>query len=101
MGTGTRTDPRSVSSSVQERLENVYAAPFTPRAWKHQSSRPLDQIISDINTGVKTISKLKNFCACYAFLSNVELKNVHEALADSDWVTAMQEELHQFERNKV
>ena len=26
---------------------------------------------------------------------------MNEALADSDWVTAMQEELHQFERNKV
>jgi len=50
---------------------------------------------------VQTRSKLKNFCAFYAFLSNVELKNIHEALADSDWVTAMQEELQQFGRNKV
>jgi len=31
MGTGTKTDPRPVSSSVQERLENVSAALFTPR----------------------------------------------------------------------
>ena len=29
------------------------------------------------------------------------LKIVDEALADSDWILAMQEELHQFERNKV
>jgi len=50
---------------------------------------------------VQTRSKPKNFCAFYAFLSNIELKNVHEALTNSDWVTAMQEELHQFERNKV
>jgi len=42
VGTGTRTDPRLVSSSAQERLENVSAAPSTPRAWKHQSSHPLD-----------------------------------------------------------
>jgi len=35
------------------------------------------------------------------FLSNIEPKNINEALPDSDWVTAMQEELHQFERNKV
>jgi len=55
----------------------------------------------DINTGVQTRSKLKNFCAFYAFLSNIEPKNVHEALADFDWVIATQEELHQFERNKV
>ena len=26
---------------------------------------------------------------------------MNEALANSDWITAMQEELHQFERNKV
>jgi len=57
--------------------------------------------MSDINTGVQTRSKLRNFCAFYAFLSNIEPKNVHEALADSNRVTAMQVELHQFERNKV
>jgi len=62
---------------------------------------PLDQILSDLNTGVQTRSKLKNFCAFYAFLSNIEPKNVNEALADLEWVTAMQEELHQFERNKL
>jgi len=84
--TGTRTDPRPVPSSVQERLENMSTASFTPRAWKHQSSYLFDQIISDVNTGVQTRSQLKNFCAFYAFLSNVELKNVHETLADSDWV---------------
>jgi len=50
---------------------------------------------------VQTISQLKKFCAFYAFLSDIEPKNVNEALADLDWVTAIQEELHQFERNKV
>ena len=57
--------------------------------------------MSDISTGEQTKSKLRNFCAFYAFLSNIEPKNVHETLTDSDWVIAMQEELHQFERNKV
>ena len=50
---------------------------------------------------MQTASKLKNLCAFHAFVSNIEPKNVNEALADSDWVSAMQEELHQFERNKV
>jgi len=31
----------------------------------------------------------------------IEPKNINEALTDSDWVTIMQEELHQFERDKV
>jgi len=55
----------------------------------------------DLNAGVQTKSKLKNFCAFYAFLFNIEPKNVNEALVDSNWVMVMQEELHQFERNKV
>ncbi|XP_075077263.1 uncharacterized protein LOC107789173 [Nicotiana tabacum] len=29
-----------------------------------------------------------------------ELKHIKEALKDADWITAIQEELHQFERNK-
>ena len=40
--------------------------------------------MSDINTGVQTISKLKNYCASYALLSTIEPKNVNEALVDSD-----------------
>jgi len=57
--------------------------------------------MSNINIRVQTGSKLKNFCTFYAFLSNIEPQNVHEALLDFDWVIAMEEELHQFERNKV
>jgi len=60
---------------------------------------PLDQILTDLNSGVQTRSRLKNFCALYAFLSLIEPKNVYEALTDSDRVMAMQDELHQFERN--
>jgi len=74
---------------------------LTARPSKHQSSHPLDQILSDLNTGVQTRSQLKNFCAFYVFLSDIEPKNVNEDVVDSDWVTAMQEEFHQFERNKV
>ena len=36
-----------------------------------------------------------------AFISLVEPKNIGEALKDDDWIQAMQEELNQFERNKV
>jgi len=71
------------------------------RAWKYQRSQPLDQILTDLNSGVQTRSRLKHFCAFYAFLSHIEPKNVYEALVDSDWISAMQEELYQFERNKV
>ena len=36
-----------------------------------------------------------------SFLSQEETKIVEEALLDPDWVLAMQDELNQFERNKV
>ena len=36
-----------------------------------------------------------------AFLSQLEPKNVIKALEDDHWIIAMQEELNQFERNKV
>ena len=68
---------------------------------EHQKSHPLDQILSDLNSGVQTRSRLKNFCAFYAFLSLIESKNVYEAFKDSDWISVIQEELHQFERNQV
>jgi len=38
----------------------------------------------DINIGVQTSSKLRNFYTFYAFLSNIEPKDIHEALVDSD-----------------
>ena len=35
------------------------------------------------------------------FLSQVEPKKIEEALVDPDWVISMQDELNQFERQKV
>ncbi|XP_016460045.1 putative mitochondrial protein AtMg00820 [Nicotiana tabacum] len=39
--------------------------------------------------------------AFLAFLSQIERKTIKKKLNDDDWINAMQEELHQFERNKV
>ena len=36
-----------------------------------------------------------------ALLSQIEPKNVDEALSCENWINAMYEELHQFERNQV
>ncbi|XP_070050783.1 uncharacterized protein [Nicotiana tomentosiformis] len=46
----------------------------------------------EIQTRSKTFS---------TFLSQIEPKNIKEALKDADWITTMQNELHQFERNRV
>ncbi|KAJ9566813.1 hypothetical protein OSB04_002779 [Centaurea solstitialis] len=53
---------------------------------------------STLSAPVKTRSATQNECLFAAFLSRHEPSNVTEALDISDWVTAMQEELNQFER---
>ncbi|XP_075099216.1 uncharacterized protein LOC142176057 [Nicotiana tabacum] len=69
--------------------------------WKHKRSHPLNNIITPLDSGVQTRSKARNSFAFSAFLSQIKPKNIKEALKDADWITAMQDELHQFERNNV
>ena len=40
-------------------------------------------------------------CAFSAYVSLIDIKNIKEALLDSDWISAMKEELNQFERSRV
>ena len=72
-----------------------------PPQRKWTKSHPFELIIGDAGDGVKTRSDTQNECLYNSFLSQEEPKKVEEALQDADWVLAMQEELNQFERNKV
>ena len=71
-----------------------------PKDWQFKKSHPQDLIIGDTTKGVTTRSQLKSIVNL-AFISQIEPKNVDDALCDEFWVLAMQEELNQFERNKV
>ncbi|XP_070021783.1 uncharacterized protein [Nicotiana sylvestris] len=71
------------------------------KPYKYQCSHPIENILTDPTSGVKTRSRLKNLCAFDAFLSLIEPKNISEALQDSDRVNAMQNELNQFERSQM
>ena len=71
-----------------------------PKDWKFKKSHPQELIIGDTSKGVTTRSKLKDLVNL-AFISQIEPKNVDDALSDEFWVLVMQEELNQFERNKV
>ena len=59
------------------------------------------KIIGDPNQGVKTRSSYRNICEYVSSLSQLEPKNIKEALNDDHWIVAMQEKLNQFERSKV
>src|SRR5690348_10451956 len=66
-----------------------------------QRDHPVDTILGDIHKGVTTRSRVAHFCEHYSFVSSIEPHRVEEALQDSDWVMAMQEELNNFTRNEV
>jgi hypothetical protein len=61
----------------------------------------LDQIIGGIQSGVQTRSRLASFYEHYSFVSLEEPNKLEDALKDSNWVNAMDEELHNFARNQV
>ena len=70
------------------------------KSWKSPRGLSLENVIGDISKGVGT-RNMSNLCMTVAFVSQIELKNVEEALQDDQWCIAMQEELNQFERNEV
>ena len=93
-----RTILQKNQSSVVK--ESVVNAGF-PKEWKTPKDLTLDNMIGKIEKGVSTRNSLNNFCNTMAFVSQVEPKNMEEALQDSNWIATMQEELNQFEYNEV
>ncbi|KAG9459211.1 hypothetical protein H6P81_003719 [Aristolochia fimbriata] len=88
-----------VNTSIQDK-SGVTKKPSS----KIQRNHPTEAIIGELNEGVKTRGININYrdmvrFVCYT--SSQEPKKIEEALNDEYWVKAMQEELHQFERNKV
>ena len=86
----------------QEKEDEEEPRPQHPRIHQAiQRDHPVDTILGDIHKGVTTRSRVAHFCEHYSFVSSIEPHRVEEALQDSDWVVAMQEELNNFTRNEV
>jgi hypothetical protein len=86
----------------QDEEDEQVTRPPHPRV--HQATQrdhPVNTILGDIHKGVTTRSRVAHFCEHYSFVSSIEPHRVEEALQDSDWVMAMQEELNNFTRNEV
>ncbi|GJV26398.1 retrovirus-related pol polyprotein from transposon TNT 1-94 [Tanacetum coccineum] len=71
---------------------------------KWTKNHPIENVIGDPSRSVFTRKQLQtNNIWCYfdAFLTLVEPKTYKEAMLESSWIDAMQEEIHEFERLQV
>ncbi|GKD32891.1 integrase, catalytic region, zinc finger, CCHC-type containing protein [Tanacetum coccineum] len=77
---------------------------FFEHVTKWTNDHPLDNIIGELERPISTRLQLHEqalFCYYDSFLSSVEPKTYKDALIQSCWIKAMQEELNEFEHLKV
>ena len=80
-------------------VEPLEASSSQPQERPARTTRnhPIDLVMGDSSSGVRTCRhQYASFCEHYSFVSSLEPTNVDEALEDTDWVMAMQEELNNF-----
>ncbi|GKF05382.1 retrovirus-related pol polyprotein from transposon TNT 1-94 [Tanacetum coccineum] len=102
------------STSVQERGEtssrhvdssNMYTFyQHHPSLQRWTKDHPLEQVIVNPSQSIRTRRQLETdgeMCMFALTVSQTKPKNIKEAIDDSSWIEAMQEELHQFDRLDV
>nr|GEY70546.1 hypothetical protein [Tanacetum cinerariifolium] len=85
--------------SPQAIVQTDHPLPHHNSKWT--KNHPLNNIISQLDRPVSTWLQLHEqalFCYYNTFLTSVEPKTYKEALTQSCWIKAMQEELNEFER---
>ncbi|GJW58666.1 retrovirus-related pol polyprotein from transposon TNT 1-94 [Tanacetum coccineum] len=96
--------PTNISPSIE-----VFINPHVLQdRWSREKHINLVNILGEPQAGVTTRSRIRDFeaasaheCIYVNFLFEIEPKKLIEALEEKGWIIAMQEELNQFERNKV
>ncbi|KAJ9542631.1 hypothetical protein OSB04_029137 [Centaurea solstitialis] len=74
---------------------------YQPPALRWTKDHPVDQVLGNPSSGIKTRRQSGNICLYVNFISENEPKAIDDALRDPAWVSAMQEELEEFIRNNV
>ncbi|KAJ9566817.1 LOW QUALITY PROTEIN: hypothetical protein OSB04_002783 [Centaurea solstitialis] len=74
---------------------------YQPPALRWTKDHPIDQVLGNPSSGIKTRRQSGNICLYVNFISENEPKEIDDALRDPAWVPAMQEELAEFIRNNV
>nr|GEW08815.1 hypothetical protein [Tanacetum cinerariifolium] len=72
--------------------------------YRWTKDHPLEQVCGNPSRPVQTRRQLAidpEMCMFALTVSTAEPKNIKEAIADSAWIEAMQDELHQFDRLRV
>nr|GEU44002.1 integrase, catalytic region, zinc finger, CCHC-type, peptidase aspartic, catalytic [Tanacetum cinerariifolium] len=95
--------PKSSSLDVIPTVVHT-AASNSEQVIKWTKDHPLDNIISELKRPISTRLQLQEqalFCYYDAFLTSVKPKTYKDALTQSCWIEAIQEELNQFERLEV
>ncbi|KAJ9561621.1 hypothetical protein OSB04_006781 [Centaurea solstitialis] len=87
-------DPSSNEASTSRQV-------YQPPALRWTKDHPIDQVLGNPSSGVKTRRQAGNVCLYVNFISENEPKEIDDALRDPAWVSAMQEELAEFIRNNV
>ncbi|GJU10284.1 retrovirus-related pol polyprotein from transposon TNT 1-94 [Tanacetum coccineum] len=100
----TRVQESGESSS--RNINNTDVHSFQPQShdYRWTKDHPLEQVRGNPTMPVQTRRQLATdpeMCMFALTVSIVEPKNIKDAMADSAWIEAMQEELHQFDRLKV
>ncbi|GJT06517.1 integrase, catalytic region, zinc finger, CCHC-type containing protein [Tanacetum coccineum] len=101
------TSESSTPTNVHAEENNDNQAEFTNpfySEYRWTKDHPLTQVRGNPSKPVQTRRQLATdpeMCMFALTVSIVEPKNIKEAMADSAWIEAMQDELHQFDRLQV
>nr|GFC73755.1 hypothetical protein [Tanacetum cinerariifolium] len=96
------SEQSTTPASPQAIMQTNHPMPHHNSKWT--KDHPLNNIIGQLSRPVSTRLQLHEqalFCYYDAFLTSVEPKTYKEALTQSCWIEAMQEELNEFERLEV
>ncbi|KAJ9547023.1 hypothetical protein OSB04_019566 [Centaurea solstitialis] len=74
---------------------------YQPPALRWTKCHPIDQVLGNPSSSVKTRRQSGNICLYFYFISENESKETDDAMRDPAWVSAMQKELAEFIRNNV
>ncbi|GJZ68901.1 retrovirus-related pol polyprotein from transposon TNT 1-94 [Tanacetum coccineum] len=100
------TRVQEIGEPFSRNIDNTDVHSFQPQSHDYRWTRdhPLEQVRGNPTMPVQTRRQLATdpeMCMFALTVSIVEPKNIKEAMADSAWIEAMQDELHQFDRLKV